>query len=529
MSEKWMREHVDQLKRQVRCKLSKATSMAYTVMLVDVLERLHIDDHFRDEITVALQHVLLLHHKEHADSVAAADLLHLESLRFRLFRQRGFLVSADVFDKFKDSTGCFRESLSTDARGLLSLYNAAHLAMPGEEAALDDAIAFSRRSLKSLQGKLGSPMAEQVSRALDIPLARAPKLLETMRYITEYEREEAHDGVVLELARLDFELIRPLYLKELKTLSLWWRQLYDCVKLSYARDRLVESYFWSCAIFHGEKYFRSRIIFTKVFQLMTLMDDTYDIHATLEECYKLNEAIQRWDKSAVSILPEYLRIFYIKLLNDFDEMEDSLEPDEKYSMSYAKTTFKQMSEYYLREAQWSSDKYMPSFAEHLDISLMSSGFPAMAPVLLLGVRDSGGAAATTKEAFEWATSVPVPALVRAGGELARFLNDTASYRIGKSGGDMASTVECYMAERGVGGGEAVAAVAALAERAWWTINGECAAVGTMDAALLPAARLMVNLARTVEVIYLGGRDGYTVGGDLKGLVSNLFLDPLPVY
>jgi hypothetical protein len=63
-------------------------------------------------------------------------------------------------------------------------------------------------------------MAEQVSRALDIPLARAPKLLETMRYITEYEREEAHDGVVLELARLDFELIRPLYLKELKTLSL---------------------------------------------------------------------------------------------------------------------------------------------------------------------------------------------------------------------------------------------------------------------------------------------------------------------
>ena len=73
----------------------------------------------------------------------------------------------------------------------------------------------------------------------------------------------------------------------------WWRQLYDSVKLSYARDRLVESYFWSCAIFHGEKYSRSRIIFTKVFQLMTLMDDTYDIHATLEECYKLNEAMQR--------------------------------------------------------------------------------------------------------------------------------------------------------------------------------------------------------------------------------------------
>ncbi len=128
-------------------------------------------------------------------------------------------MHADVFDKFKDSTGCFRESLSTDARGLLSLYNAAHLAMPGE-AALDDAIAFSRRSLQSLQGALRSPMAKQVSRALDIPLPRAPKLLETMHYITEYEQEAAHDGMVLELARLDFELVRSLYLKELKALSL---------------------------------------------------------------------------------------------------------------------------------------------------------------------------------------------------------------------------------------------------------------------------------------------------------------------
>ncbi|EAY93450.1 hypothetical protein OsI_15248 [Oryza sativa Indica Group] len=216
-SEKWSREQVDHLKRQVHCKLLKATSMAYTVMLVDVLERLHIDDHFRDEITTALQHVLL--HHEEQNSVVTVDQLHLESLRFRLLRQHGFWVSADVFDKFKDNTGCFKESLSTDARGLLSLYNAAHLAMPGETA-LDNAIAFSRRSLQSLQGKLRSPMAEQVSRALDIPLPRTPKLLETMRYITEYEQEEAHDSVVLDLARLDFELIRSLYLKELKTLSL---------------------------------------------------------------------------------------------------------------------------------------------------------------------------------------------------------------------------------------------------------------------------------------------------------------------
>ncbi|EAY90099.1 hypothetical protein OsI_11666 [Oryza sativa Indica Group] len=516
-SEEWTRGRAEELKVQVRSKLLKAksgSSAADMVMLVDTLERLGIDNHFRHEIAAMLHRV----HREQQGCTAGSDDdddLHITSLQFRLLRKHGFRVSAAVFDKFIDSKGSFRATLSSDTRGLLSLYNAAHMAMPGEEA-LDDAIAFARHHLRSIQGKLRSPMAEQVSRALDIPLPRAPRRLETVRYIAEYEHEPAFDGVALELAKLDFELVRSLHLRELKALTLWWKDMYNSVKLSYARNRIVETYFWTCGIYHEEEYSRARIIFTKVFGLMSLMNDTYDAHATLEECHKLNKAVQRWDKSAVSILPEYLHVFYIKLLNNFDELEDCLEPTEKYRMSYAKTGYRQLSEYYLREAQWSSDKYTPSFAEHLDLSAMSSGFPQLAPVVLLGVRDGDGAA--TAEAFGWAAAVP--ALVRASAELARFLNDTASYKTGKSGRDMASTVECYMAERGVGGEEAVAAVAAMAESAWRTINRECV---EMDRALLPAARLVVNLTRMLEVIYLGGRDGYTAGADIKDLVTNFFL------
>jgi hypothetical protein len=102
----------------------------------------------------------------------------------------------------------------------LSLYNAAHLTTPSDEQALDEAISFSRLHLESMKGKLVSPMAEQVSRALDIPLPRLPKRLEAMHYINEYEKEEAHDDVLLELARLDFDLLRSLHIKELKSLSL---------------------------------------------------------------------------------------------------------------------------------------------------------------------------------------------------------------------------------------------------------------------------------------------------------------------
>lgn len=41
----------------------------------------------------------------------------------------------------------------------------------------------------------------------------------------------------------------------------------------------------------------------------------------------------RWDESMVPILPEYLRMFYIKLLSNFNEIEDILEPWEKNRMA----------------------------------------------------------------------------------------------------------------------------------------------------------------------------------------------------
>ncbi|KAL5210024.1 hypothetical protein ABZP36_005647 [Zizania latifolia] len=520
-----MRERVDQLKTQVRRKLQQlATSsgVANTVALVDALERLGIDNHFHDEIAMALLHVV--HCDEHECAAAASggdnSDLHVTSLRFRLLRQHGFRVSADVFDKFRDNRDSFRENLSSDTRGLLSLYNAAHLAIPGEES-LDDAIAFSRRHLRSMEGKLMSPMAEQVARALDIPLPRAPKRLETMCYIAEYSKDPtAFDGAVLELARLDFELLRFLHLKELKDLSLWWREVYDSVKLSYARDRMVELYFWACLAFHEEEYSRARIILTKVLTFISLMDDTYDVHATIEECHKLNGAIQRWDKAAVSILPEYLHEFYTKLLSSFDEIENSLEPHEKYRVSYAKSGYKQLSEYYHQEAQWSSDKYMPSFVEHVEVSIMSSTYPLLAMVALVGVYDG---AAATAEVFEWLASMPD--LVRASGELGRFLNDIVSNKVRRNEKDFPSTVECYMEEHGVGWEAAMAAVATLVEHAWRTVNQASIEV---DPAQLPAARLVVNLTRVLELMYHCGQDRYTFAANLKGIVANLFLDPIPM-
>ncbi|RLN23652.1 hypothetical protein C2845_PM07G29830 [Panicum miliaceum] len=466
-----MRERADELKGKVRQMFGadRATSVAAMVDLVDELERLGVDNHFREEINAALSRI----HSEGLDAGMSSNL-HAVALRFCLLRQHGFWVSADVFDKFRDETGSFGEDLRSDSRGLLSLYNAAHMAVPGE-ATLDDAIAFARRHLEAAVGKLGSPMAAQVSRALEIPRPRFMRRLETLHYIIEYEQEEAHDATLLELARLGFNLLRSLHLKELRTLSLWWRDLYSDVELTYARDRIVEPYFYNFGAFHEEENSHIRMIVTKVFALIGLMDDTYDVRATMEECQMLDEAIQRH-------------------------------------------VFKSQSKYYLQETKWFDENHVPGFKEHVDVTLMSTGVAFLFFVALMAAGQ-----VVSKEAFEWAYSVPD--MVRASGEMGRFLNDIASYKRRKNMKDVASTVECYMKEHGATGEEAVMAIGRMVEQAWRRINR---AYMEMDRTVEPAARLLLGMTRMLEIYYLHGRDGLKYGRDIKELVAFLFLEQVPL-
>ncbi|KAJ1275672.1 hypothetical protein BS78_05G153800 [Paspalum vaginatum] len=182
-SEEWM-ERADQLKSQVRHMFDAASAMSAgdTLMLVDALERLGIDDLFQEEIDKALRRV-------HSGDLefGSTEELHIVALRFRLLRQHGLFVSTDVFDKYIDDTGTLSKGLIADPKGLLSLYNAAHMAVPGEYV-LDDVISFTRSHLIAIKDNLASPLSGQISRALDIPLPRYMHPLETMYYITEYDK-----------------------------------------------------------------------------------------------------------------------------------------------------------------------------------------------------------------------------------------------------------------------------------------------------------------------------------------------------
>lgn len=130
-----------------------------------------------------------------------------------------YAYSAEEFDKFKNEDGSFINGITNDPKGLLSLYNAAHL-LTHNEGKLEDTISFARHHLEVIRTSLKSPLAEQVDRALEIPLPRTLKRVEAISFIQEYSiQDQMYNHVILELAKLDFNVLQHLHQKELKEFS----------------------------------------------------------------------------------------------------------------------------------------------------------------------------------------------------------------------------------------------------------------------------------------------------------------------
>ncbi|KAK4383280.1 Gamma-cadinene synthase [Sesamum angolense] len=263
-------------------------SKADKLILIDTIERLGVGYHFEQEIEDQLREIFFLQseNKDQHD----CDLF-TTALQFRLLRQHRYFVSCD---------NKFEETLSSDAKGLLSLYEAANMRIHGEDV-LEDAVAFTTNQLKRTVQRLEPVLQCQVKRALEQPLHRGVPRVEARYYISFYEMNESKNKILLKLAKLDFNYLQNLYKKELHDLSSLFynvkvveRTRFD-IKLPYVRDRMVESYFWGMAFHFEPQYSYVRIAIGKLLPMLTVMDDTYDNYATLEEADLFTEILERWD------------------------------------------------------------------------------------------------------------------------------------------------------------------------------------------------------------------------------------------
>ena len=112
----------------------------------------------------------------------------------------------------------FVASLSKVVEGLLSLYEASHLGMHGEKI-LEEARDFSIKNLNSLMEKLGSNSAKQVKQSLEVPLLWRVPRVEARNFIDVYQKDNTRNLTLLELAKLDYNLVQSVHQRELKELQ----------------------------------------------------------------------------------------------------------------------------------------------------------------------------------------------------------------------------------------------------------------------------------------------------------------------
>ncbi|CAM8928165.1 unnamed protein product [Rhodiola kirilowii] len=291
----------DEMKQQVFDMLGCISEHTEQLELINDLKRLGVAYHFETEIKTILSRTYYRNYV-FDDNWVDADL-HSTALACRLFRQHGYAVPQDVFIPFLDDAGKFKSSLCADIKGLISLYEASYLSTEGE-AIMEEAQAFATANLSKVN-KLADAYLDVLSaRALDMPLHWRTDRSEARWFIEQaYEKKPDMSPLLLQFAKLDYNIEQAKYLEELRDLARWWKKLGFKKDLSFARDCLVVSYLWGIIASPDPQYEACRKALTKIIAIVCTIDDIYDIYATLEEVELFTHAFHRWDMNSMEQLP----------------------------------------------------------------------------------------------------------------------------------------------------------------------------------------------------------------------------------
>ncbi|XP_066326143.1 (E)-beta-caryophyllene synthase-like [Miscanthus floridulus] len=486
--------------RQVILETLASSSLVEKMMeLVDRLQRLGVDYHYKKEINDLLCY-------DYNDKDGGSSNLYITSLRFYLLRKHGYGVSSDVFEKFRDEQG----NISSDATScLLMLYDATHLRTHGEEI-LDNIITFNKSHLQSLLLENLEPGPVHFG---DTSWFRWVSRVEARRYISVYEKKATRDATILELAKLDYNILQAIYYDELKELTVWWKDFQSQTDLSFARDRMVELHFWMLGVVYEPYYSYSRITMTKFTVFASLLDDLYDNYSTTMESTTFTTAMQRWDEQTTEQLPAYLKALFINILNTTNKIEKELKLMKNKLVDLIKRLVIETAKFYHAEVEWRDKHYIPtSVEEHLQISTRSSVCTQITNLALISLGE-----VTTREDVDWALTFPK--IIRGAcivGQVGKYI---VSHEREQTLDHVASMVQTCMKEYGVTVEEANEKLRIIIEETWMDIV-EDYLQQKRPMVLLETA---VNIARTMDFMYKH-EDAFTLSFSLKDVIASMYVN-----
>lgn len=509
-------QRVKERKEEVKTMLIKVVDHLHQLELIDTLQRLGLSYHFEHEIRRSLGRI---YDKRSSNCKLEQENLYAIALEFRLFRQYGYDISQETFSSFRDEKGSFWSYLGDDCKGILSLYEAAYYCVEGESMFLD-ALNFTTPYLKEyIKKNKDGYLSTLAIHALELPLRWRMLRLEARWFIDVYETKQDMNSLLLELAKLDFNIVQATYQEDLMYVSSWWRNIGLGEKLSFARDRLMENFFWTVGEIFEPQFSYCRRMLTKVHSLITTIDDIYDVYGTLEELERFTYAVERWDITAMELLPEYMKFCFLALYNTINEMAfDSLKDQGLHVIPYLRKEWANLCKAYLLEAKWYTSGYTPTFQEYMDNAWISISAPVILVHAYFLSRNL-----PTKEALK--QSEEYPNIIRWSSMVLRLADDLGTSSDEMERGDVPKSIQCYMHQTGASEEEAREHIRELISATWLKINKDGVRNPHFSNTFVGVAR---NLARMAQCMYQYGDGHGTSNQETKDRILSLLINPIPL-
>ncbi|CAF2002447.1 unnamed protein product [Brassica napus] len=326
---------------------------------------------------------------------------------------------------------------------------------------------------------------------------------------------------LMELAKIDFNIIHASYQEELKYATSWWKETCVSNQLPFVRDVIVENYFWNVGIIYEPQFGYTRRILTIINALVTTIDDIYDIYGTLEELELFAAMVDNWDVNRLDKLPEYMRLCFLVLYNEINGFGcDILKHMKLEIICFCDVKlWADLCKAYLVEAKWYKRGYKPSLEEYMQNAWISTSVPAFLIHLYCVFSDQ-----ISIQILE-SLSEDRQHVVRCSAIVLRLANDLATSQDELARGDVLKSVHCYMHETGASEKEARAHVQQMISDTWNEMNYETK-IALVPRGFVEAA---MNLTRMSQCIYQhGDGHGRSVIAKTVERVMSLLVSPVPL-
>ncbi|XP_004234283.1 alpha-farnesene synthase-like [Solanum lycopersicum] len=482
----------EKLKEEViSCTFSKSDTPVVLLELVDEIDKFGLTDYFDVETKAALEKTITYmkcsNTKDNKDIYATA-------LCFRLLRQHGYYASQDMLKELFD-----RKKMS-DTKTLLELLEGSYLGMDGENLLNDIRLLTTNNLMNTSFNK------ENLSNYF--PLAWRVRWYDVRGHITMFTQQGNNNNntnqVLLNLAKLNFNIIQATHLKDLKDVIRWWRDLDIVEDLFFTRDRIVECFYFAGGIGSKPQQGSIRKWVTKVFQLVLIIDDVFDIYGSLADAQQFTHAINKWDPNEVKCLPECIQICFRALYDTVEEIYAEIDDQQKGCQHSAFPSLKQgwlnFCKAMLLEAKWYNEGHIPTLEEYLNNGWISSTVPLLSDYVIYGLTNNK----ITNESLD--SSNNFQEIIYHTSVIFRLCNDQGTSAAELERGDVASSIICYMQQENVSEDVAREHIESIILDSWKKINYH---FNTLSMSHREIAKHVINIARMGHVMYQFG-DGFGV-------------------